>query len=149
MSEAKRVRARTAKPGPAARETQCGRLLTLARQRAGLSQAQLARRVGLTQDAIAHLERSRHLPELATAMEVAGALHTTVDALMGQPSGSTVVQYHTPGAVRVQVTNGGIVILGQDGPEAIEQLMASWERLREASADGTGPPGEGEGDGAA
>lgn len=143
MTEGKRSAGQT----PLGRYGHFGRLLHLARERAGLTQAQLARRVGVTQEAIAQLERSKHLPSLDTACELAAALHTSVDALMGRPPGASVVHYHSDGEVRIWVAHGGIVILGHYGPEELDKLMASWQRLRE---DGTGSgmdPGDAMGEG--
>lgn len=48
-------------------------LIREARHRAGLTQAELARRIGTSQPAIARYERARSMPDLAT-------LHRIVDA---------------------------------------------------------------------
>jgi len=54
-----------------------------ARERAGLTQAQLAGRVTLTAGAISQFENGERLPSLASALALAAALETTVDALFG------------------------------------------------------------------
>ncbi|MGQ0675609.1 MAG: helix-turn-helix domain-containing protein [Rhodospirillales bacterium] len=47
--------------------------LTQARRAAGLTQAQLARRIGAKQSAVARIESGRHLPALATLQGYAKA----------------------------------------------------------------------------
>ena len=49
---------------------------------AGLSQAELAKRVGANQSMITHIENGFKVPSLALAVELADALDTTLDALV-------------------------------------------------------------------
>jgi putative transcriptional regulator len=114
-----------------------GRLVRVFRERAGLTQTQLAARLGASQAAVAQIERGQASPSLELAAALASVLHTTVDELLGGPSGARVVHYHVPGEVQVDVTNGGLVVLGQYGPKAIEQLLQSWRRGQER---GDAPP---------
>lgn len=50
-----------------------------ARHRAGLTQAQLAERMGTTQSAVARLENARHMPSLAMAARYAEAVGQRLD----------------------------------------------------------------------
>lgn len=51
------------------------------RQELGLSQAELARRAGLTRQAISAIESGSYVPSTLTALEIARALETTVERL--------------------------------------------------------------------
>ena len=53
--------------------------LVEARHRAGLTQAQLAERMGTTQSAIARLENARHMPSLGMAARYAEAVGQRLD----------------------------------------------------------------------
>jgi DNA-binding XRE family transcriptional regulator len=53
--------------------------LVEARHRAGLTQAQLAARMGTTQSAIARVENARHMPSLAMAARYAQAVGQRLD----------------------------------------------------------------------
>jgi DNA-binding XRE family transcriptional regulator len=53
--------------------------LVEARRRAGLTQAQLAERIGTTQSAIARLENARHMPSLGMAARYAEAVGRRLD----------------------------------------------------------------------
>jgi len=55
------------------------------RKRAGLSQREMAEQIGLKQYAIAKYETGLHEPTLHKAAEIARVLHTTLDALCGNP----------------------------------------------------------------
>ena len=54
------------------------RLVILLRTRAGISQEELARRVGTSKSAIARLESGRHQPTVETLRRVADAFGTTL-----------------------------------------------------------------------
>lgn len=116
---------------------QFGPRLRLARERLGLTQADLARRVDLTQEFIAQLEAGKHLPQLSRAYDLAAALHVTLDELIGGAHEPRTVHYHTAGEVTVSVSNGGLVVLGNYRPADIEHLLKSWGQLREQPRDGT------------
>lgn len=51
------------------------------REEQGMSQRELARRVGVNQTMIAHIENGLRIPSLAVSLDLAEALKTTVDEL--------------------------------------------------------------------
>ena len=59
-----------------------------ARERAGMSQGDLAERSGLARPNVARLESGRHLPSLATLRRVAESLGVTLAALVVVPAES-------------------------------------------------------------
>ncbi|MBK1665390.1 transcriptional regulator [Rhodospirillum rubrum] len=61
-----------------------------ARARAGLSQAELAERMGTTQSAIARLEGGRHWPSRRTLERLAAATGTRVVFKLVDPTGTAV-----------------------------------------------------------
>jgi predicted transcriptional regulator len=60
-------------------EFQIATELILARKRAGLSQAELAERMGTSQSAIARLERGQTLPSTKTLLRIAEATASKVE----------------------------------------------------------------------
>lgn len=54
------------------------------RQKNGLTQADLAQKIGVTQSLIAQWERGAVLPNAAKLPELADALHCSIDALFGR-----------------------------------------------------------------
>lgn len=52
------------------------------RERLGLSQKELAERIGVTQGAISHYEAAINNPSVATLKRMSAALHCTVDELL-------------------------------------------------------------------
>jgi DNA-binding XRE family transcriptional regulator len=58
-----------------------GHPLAAARERAGLTQQQLAERVGVGRVSIARIETGTRSPSMALALRIAEAVHETVDAL--------------------------------------------------------------------
>lgn len=68
----------------AERASAAPRRLRLARLAAGISQDQLAERVGVSRQAIAAMERGRHDPSLTVALRLAAALGSTVEELFGK-----------------------------------------------------------------
>lgn len=63
--------------------------LSIARSRAGLTQAELARRAGVPQSVVSDLENGKTLyPRLDTAMALAKALGCTIDDLFTGPKPS-------------------------------------------------------------
>ncbi|MCC8069549.1 MAG: helix-turn-helix domain-containing protein [Ruminococcus sp.] len=60
-----------------------GNALTKVREAKGMSQAELARQVGVTKQAINNIEHGISIPNVNTAMLIAIALGTTVDYLVG------------------------------------------------------------------
>ncbi|MCI1982521.1 MAG: helix-turn-helix transcriptional regulator [Oscillospiraceae bacterium] len=51
------------------------------RRKAGISQEELARRVGVRRETIVHLENGRYNPSLKLAMDIAKVFGTTVEEL--------------------------------------------------------------------
>jgi len=49
------------------------------RARHGLTQAELAKQVGVQRETIVHLERGRYNPSLRLAWRISRALHTTIE----------------------------------------------------------------------
>jgi hypothetical protein len=49
----------------------------------------------------------------------------------GPPQGTTIHHHHTPGEVRMWVSNPGVVVLGNYSPQDIERLLESWGRMRD------------------
>ena len=64
-------------------------ILAIARSRAGLTQAELARRAGVPQSVVSDLENGKTLyPRLDTAMALAKVLGCTIDDLFIDPNPS-------------------------------------------------------------
>ena len=57
------------------------RSLGLARHKAGLTQTQLAEKIGTTQSVIARLERGRGNPNLHLILKICRQLHVTIQAI--------------------------------------------------------------------
>jgi len=62
------------------------RALLEARKSLGLTQAEVARRVGLTRAAYVNIERGTKNPSLETALRIASVLGRSVEELFGRPS---------------------------------------------------------------
>jgi transcriptional regulator with XRE-family HTH domain len=76
-------------PQEAARlETLIAEELSRARQRAGLSQRELARQAGLTQAAISRLESGSRLPRLETLLALAEASGHVLEIRLKRPRGA-------------------------------------------------------------
>ncbi|MGH7610332.1 MAG: substrate-binding domain-containing protein, partial [Candidatus Dormibacteria bacterium] len=87
--------------GPGA-GVEAGRRLRLTRLAAGLSQAELARRCGVSRQAVAGAEAGSWSPSLAVALALARALGTTVDRLFAEarspePVAATALDRPAPG----------------------------------------------------
>jgi DNA-binding XRE family transcriptional regulator len=61
-----------------------------ARERAGLSQLELARAAGMSRAAVGAVETGRHVPGVHAALALARVLGTTVEALFGAPAAGAV-----------------------------------------------------------
>lgn len=68
------------------RADEIGARVHRARTSAGLSQAELAERAGVSRQALGALEHGRHLPRIDAAVALARALGTSVEALVGAGS---------------------------------------------------------------
>lgn len=66
--------------------TNIAEMIYVLRQRAGLSQAQLAQRVGTSQTVISSLESGSRMPQLTTLMKIAEALGTSFEIRLGDDS---------------------------------------------------------------
>lgn len=72
---------------PSALAAVFGRNLRAQRERIGLTQAEVAREVGLAVEAYGRLERGQALPRAQTLVAIAGLLETSTDALLGLTEG--------------------------------------------------------------
>jgi len=61
---------------------QFGRRVRLARKKLGITQAELAKRIGLSRTSITNIERGRQKVLLHQIFELAGALGSSIDALL-------------------------------------------------------------------
>ena len=59
------------------------RRVSVARQRAGLTQAELAEATGVTDETISRIERGRYEPAVSTLFRLAEALDVSLDTLAG------------------------------------------------------------------
>ena len=64
-----------------------GRRIRRARQRAGVSQAALAERIGCARPTVCRWERGRRLPVLGALVRVAATLNVAPAALLPEPDG--------------------------------------------------------------
>ena len=62
-------------------EQRLGQKIAIYRRRAGLTQAQLARKLGVAPETLNRLERGKALPSIATIEKVAGALGVELSEL--------------------------------------------------------------------
>lgn len=69
--------------------TNIAEMIYVLRQSAGLSQAQLAQRVGTSQTVISSLESGSRMPQLTTLMKIAEALSTSFEIRLGDDSYSS------------------------------------------------------------
>jgi transcriptional regulator with XRE-family HTH domain len=87
-----------------------------ARKRLGISQAELARRVGIDQPSISRLEKGERQLSANQLARIAAALNTTVADLMPSTSGSDAVDgSHSP-AVQAVLSN-------YDAPQGLRDLV--------------------------
>jgi putative molybdopterin biosynthesis protein len=107
-----------------------------ARLALGLSQGQLAERVGLTRQAISSIESGQYVPNTAVALALARALRCSVEDLFALPEGSSVPRIELVGesrddARRLAVANVGGRWVGYplEGAQAIQQGFISADVL--------------------
>ena len=55
----------------------------------GITQREIARRVGISSTAMSAIERGEHVPKVTTALRIARELHTMVEELWGDMAGKT------------------------------------------------------------
>lgn len=83
-------------PDPAALSREIGGRIAKRRKALGLTQANLAERIGVDPESVSRFERGKHLPSLPTLANIAAQLGTPVAALMPGETGTEDL----PGAVR-------------------------------------------------
>lgn len=71
-------------PEAASLRTRLSRNISIRRRALGLTQAQLAERLGVDTETLSRFERGKHLPSLATLERLAGLLLTTVGELLAE-----------------------------------------------------------------
>ena len=76
------------------------------RQRAGLSQAELAKKVGVTQGAVAHYEAHGRYPAADKLPAIADALECSIDELFGRSPPSPLSKAYPGKEVQVHVPIG-------------------------------------------
>lgn len=69
-----------------------GRQIVRIRKRQGITQKELARRLGVTKSCLCHWERGSHIPSMLQILELARVLDSSLDELvLGKPSAKTVI----------------------------------------------------------
>lgn len=58
----------------------------------GITQREIARRVGISSTAMSAIERGEHVPKVTTALRIARELHTTVEELWGDMAERTTAE---------------------------------------------------------
>ncbi len=89
--------------------------LRLARERAGLTQAQLAQRASVSRQLVGAIEAGRHSPAVDAALRIAAVLDASVEELFGEPGPGTFSSLGDP------LTSGTPVRIGRVG----ERLIAA------------------------
>lgn len=87
-------------------KSQIGSNIASARKNCGMTQAELAERIGYSDKAVSKWERSESIPDVLTLVEMARVFGVTVDALVGEKA--PVVQ---PGQPRRRRVKTGVLIL--------------------------------------
>lgn len=85
---------------PSALAAMFGSNLRAQRERIGLTQAEVAREVGLAVEAYGRLERGYALPRAQTLVAIAGLLETSTDALLGLANGKRSSLFDDVGAAK-------------------------------------------------
>jgi len=108
--------------------------LRAARESAGLSQSDLARRAGVSRQLVGAVEAGRHLPRVDSALALAEALGVAVDSLFG--SSSTPMDI----ATGVVAPDGTMVRIGRVGDQTVTAPirvgMDGWDAADGVVADG-------------
>ncbi len=94
-----------------------GGRLRRARERAGLTQSELARRAGISRQSLGGAESGRHVPAVDAALRIAAALGEPVGALFGPPTGTGP----TPPA---GAADGTAVVIGRVGERLHAHALA-------------------------
>ena len=78
--------------------------LRAARERSGKTQAQVAKEVGISEQAYQRYEYGKRTPSVGTAILIARALNSTVEALFGKAlfGAATPTMEETPGGNRAE-----------------------------------------------
>ena len=103
-----------------------------ARQRSGLTQAELAEASGVTDETISRIERGRYEPAVSTLFRLAEALEISLDRLAGEPAREAGAAARAKAGPRrsplVRRLHARIDVLT---PDAQRALLAVAERLPE------------------
>ena len=67
-----------------------GAMLRALRKQAGMSQKQLAERLGVTKSVVSYYELSERMPSPDVLIKIAGVFHVTTDYLLGRESKATM-----------------------------------------------------------
>jgi transcriptional regulator with XRE-family HTH domain len=62
----------------------CGEKITFLRERNGLTQEELANKLGISRSALSHYEKNRREPEFKTLNDIADLFDVSVDYLFGR-----------------------------------------------------------------
>ncbi len=60
-----------------------GDIIRVERERKGLSQAELARRLGVSQQIVSHWENNSHLPRISSIQRILGILDIKLEQILG------------------------------------------------------------------
>ena len=69
----------------------CGDKIALLREKRGLTQEDLANKIGISRASLPHYEKNRREPDYATMTKLADFFHVSVDYLLGRTSEPTQV----------------------------------------------------------
>ncbi len=69
----------------------CGDKIALLREKRGLTQEDLANKIGISRASLSHYEKNRREPDYATMTKLADFFHVSVDYLLGRTSEPTQV----------------------------------------------------------
>lgn len=69
----------------------CGDKIALLREKRGLTQEDLASKIGISRASLSHYEKNRREPDYATMTKLADFFHVSVDYLLGRTSEPTQV----------------------------------------------------------
>ncbi|MBI5482172.1 MAG: helix-turn-helix transcriptional regulator [Deltaproteobacteria bacterium] len=100
-----------------------------ARERAGLTQAALAERAGVTDETIGRLERGAFEPALSTLVAVADALDVDLDSLVRPKGGSAATAREGPVPAGSALTRRLVLGFEVLDPEAQRLVLRLVERL--------------------
>lgn len=62
----------------------CGEQITYLREQHGLTQEELANKLGISRSALSHYEKNRREPEFKTLIDIADLFNVSIDSLFGR-----------------------------------------------------------------